>query len=108
MNRVIVPLVVVVAMLLGVIAYELHGLNRRLDSAGAYVAGAFEPVPTTAERPETPAERKARLDARVRELQRSSDEMAYVLDRLFSEERAPQPSRQSGQSAAPARSPVTP
>ena len=73
---------VVLALLLGVIALELHQVNQHLAWVSAPIKGVAslgEPVMVNG-RPETREERIAR---RARDIQESSDEAAEVMRRVL-------------------------
>lgn len=95
MNRFLGVLAFGIFITLVVVAYELHGLNARLDAGAAAVSrsaagpGQAFDVPTTAE---TELERR---EERVRRIEEAVDRSEYVLNRLSGAIPAPSPTPES-------------
>ena len=106
MNRVIGPVLVVVTVLLAGILLELHGLNKRLDATAdatrEFFIGATRGLTSTG-KPETEAERKARIEA---EMQRLAKDFEYRLNAPLPPTSLTRPPRSAGQrsSQSPSRS----
>lgn len=94
MTRITAVLGVLIALLLAGVLYELHGLNRRLDATAAATAGFVRQFVATDTRPESPAERDRRLDARARENSEWVAEATEVLKRSLAYDAARRSTRQ--------------
>jgi len=87
MNRVLVAIGVLIALLLAGVFYELHGINRRLDAARSVVADVARELADSAAIEETATERERRLAARARSVQRAIEDTNDVLKRLAAADR---------------------
>lgn len=106
MRAVLAAVAVVIALLLGVIAYELHQVNQHLAWVSAPIKGlaAIAAVPDKAE---TPEQREKRIAERARVAREASEEGAEVWRRVLTSPRggASTKSKPSPPSATPADHP---
>src|SRR5574341_899649 len=95
MTRLQTCLLVLIVALLGALVYEVHGLNRRLDSVGTVAVAASRAFAATPSQPESPAERERRLDAAARRQHESVRDALEVLKRSLAYDEVPEATRRS-------------
>lgn len=91
MTRILLAVAFICALLLTSIAYELHGLNERLDFAAARNWGLPVSAPRTTTVAVKPETRQERLDREVREMRQLVDDSKYRLNRLLADDGSPAP-----------------
>lgn len=77
MNRILALIGLLIA---AGILFELHGINRRLDSAAVLAPFSTRPTGAALRATETPAQRKTRLDAEAEDLKRWQADYDYLTD----------------------------